>query len=487
MGLGFVAWFMLARPLAIIASLGGREAFKAAYFYGFLLNLFSLWWIGKVTPPGMLATVAIVGGYYAIVLFLFNRLYRVKPILGYIGLPILWTGLEYFRTLSEFAFPWSDLGYTQSFYLYMIQIVSVIATHGLSFIIASVNVLVWIMFQRRLSFERRFTALLVAASTVSLLIAFGWAVIPQYSVPGEYKVTLMQGSMPVERKWQEDNAGESFRLYDSLARSAPAENSKLFVWPETAAPCYLSHDRGCQREIGATAIATGAPHLVGALGASWRDGKQRYFNSCYQISAAGKIEARYDKMKLVPFTEQVPYQEQLPFLRKEFLSEYLTFIKTYDVQWWSNFYPGDSVRLFNAGDSDYGVLICFESTFPELVREMVKKGAQFLVGITNDTWFEGTPGLHMHARILLCRAVENRIWIVRAANSGHSYFVDGYGRIQAELPLNEVAALTYDIGLLDDKSVFSRTGDIIGLFSFLIALATGLIFISLWIVRRLFG
>jgi len=483
MGLGFVAWFMLARPLAIIASLKAREAFKAAYFYGFFLNLFSLWWIGKVTPPGMMATVAIVGAYYAIVLYLFNRLYHVRPIFGYVGLPILWTGMEYFRTLSQFAFPWSDLGYTQSFYLYMIQIVSIIATHGLSFIIASVNVLVWLMFKHCQSFERRFTAFLVAVGMIGLLVAYGWAVVPAYPIPGDYKVTLLQGSIPVERKWLEDNADESFVLYDSLARTAIGENSKLFVWPETGAPCYLSHDRGCQVKIGATAIATGAPNLVGALGASWRDGKQRYFNSCYQVSDSGKVTARYDKMKLVPFTEQVPYQDDLPFLRRDVLSEYLTFIKTYDIQWWSDFYPGDSVHLFDLDDAQYGVLICFESTFPELVREMISQGAQFIVGITNDTWFEGTPGLHMHSRILLCRAVENRVWMVRAANSGHSYFVDGYGRIRAELPLNERAALTSGIRLLDDKSTFSRTGDIVGYFSFLIAIGISLIFIIRWLLR----
>lgn len=485
MGVGFVAWFALARPLSIISSLSAREAFKAAYFYGFIFNLFSLWWIAKVTPPGMIATVVIVAGYYALMLLLFNRLYHIKRIFGFVGLPFLWVGLEYFRTLSEFAFPWSDLGYTQSYYLYVIQIVSVIATHGLSLIIAAVNVLVWQLLRRELSVERRLTALFLAMGIVSLLIAIGWAVVPAYPVTGQYKVALLQGSMPIERKWQDENEAESFMLYDSLARLVSHENPKLYVWPETAAPCYLSHDRKCREEIGATANATGAPHLVGALGASWYNGEQRYFNSCFQIDTNGTIDERYDKIKLVPFTEQVPYQDNFPFLRRDVLTKYLTFIKTYDIQWWSDFYPGDSVRLFDSGDTEYGVLICFESTFPELVREMITKGARFIVGITNDTWFEGTPGLHMHARILLCRAVENRIWMVRAANSGHSYFVDGYGRIQADLPLDAVSSLSHDIRLLDEKSTFSRAGDFVGLFSFLFTLVVVLILVVRWIANHL--
>jgi apolipoprotein N-acyltransferase len=297
-------------------------------------------------------------------------------------------------------------------------------------------------------------------------------------------VTILQGSVPIEVKWHNGNEEHSFTLYDSLARSAPDTTSRLFIWPETSAPSYLSHDQRHRHRIGATARATGASHLVGALGAGPRDGTIRHYNSAYLFDSSGALTGRYDKVKLVPFTEQVPYQNSLPFLRKEFLTKYLTFIETYDVQFWSDFYPGDSARLFTTGDAWFGPLICYEVFFPEYVRGMILDGAEFIVEITNDTWFGHSVGIHMHSRAFVTRAVENRCWGARAANSGLSYIVDGYGRKRSELELDQVAALSGHLRLLDEFSFFTRHGDIAGLVSFLITLLLAAILGVKWFVRR---
>ena len=159
--------------------------------------------------------------------------------------------------------------------------------------------------------------------------------------------------------------------------------------------------------------------------------------------------ARHDKVKLVPFTEQVPYQDHLPFLRREFLTKYLTFIETYHVNFWSDFVPGDSAVLFQVGDHLCGVLICYESVFPEYSRHMILNGADFLVGITNDTWFGHSVGVSTHARFLVARAVENRCWMARSANSGLSFIVDDYGRIRQSIPQDAVAAMKGSLRALD--------------------------------------
>lgn len=470
----------------IIARLRGRPAFTAAYFFAFIFNAFSLYWVALVTPPGTAAAVVIVSFYYTAVLVIFNRLHHRRPLYGAIALPFLWVGMEFFRTLSQFAFPWSDLGYSQADYLYVLQIVSIISVHGLSFLIVTVNVLLWQVFRRGLSGERRITCGLISGAVVLLLVAYGWAVMPPYPVAGTFKVAVLQGSVPLHEKWARANEDYSLQLYDSLARSIGDSAVKLYIWPETAAPSYLSHSPSDRQVVGATARATGAYHLVGALGASMVGREPRHYNSCYQFNPEGYMEARYDKVRLVPFSEQVPYQSYLPFLRREVLSKYLTFIETYDVQWWSDFHPGDSLVLYELPDARYAVLICFESTFPNYAREAIRKGADFIVGITNDTWFGHSVGVYMHSRILLTRAVENRCWMARAANSGISYIVDGYGRIRGELRLDEVAGLVGGIEMLDGRSVFTRIGDVVGLASFLITLATIGILLLLWIFRRVF-
>lgn len=483
---GFLAWFALARPLMILSSLRGRSAFNAAYFFSFFFNLFSLYWVAMVTLPGMLSAVVIVSFYYTAILMTFHRVYRIRPLYGFVVLPFLWVGMEYFRTLSQFAFPWSDLGYTQAYYLYLIQIVSVTSVHGLSFLIVSVNVLLWQVLRKALSPERRITSFLSAGAVVLLAAAYGWIVTPKYPTPGSIDVALLQGSVPLEVKWARDNAWHSFNLYDSLAQSVADSAVKLYIWPETAVPCYLSHDGGCRQIIGNIVRRTGGSHLVGSLGAGLVDGEQRYFNSCYQFDPMGRMQRRYDKVRLVPFSEQVPYQDYLPFMKKKFLQKYLTFIESHDVQWWSDFRPGDSLVLFEVNDMHYAVLICFESTFPEYMRKAIRDGADFAVGITNDTWFGRSVGVHMHSRIFLTRAVENRCWCARVANSGLTYIVDGYGRIREKLDLYEVAAIRGRLKPISGFSFFTRHGDLIGFWSFLLTLSTICILLLVWLLQRLF-
>jgi apolipoprotein N-acyltransferase len=115
---------------------------------------------------------------------------------------------------------------------------------------------------------------------------------------------------------------------------------------------------------------------------------------------------------------------------------------------------------------------------------MVLDGAEFLVGITNDTWFGNSVGIHMHARIFITRAVENRMWMARTANSGLTFIVDKYGRIRDQLEFNEVAALTGKVGFLDEYSTFTRYGDIAGRVSLLIlTLIVAILFLS-WLTRK---
>lgn len=481
---GFLAWFALVRPLMIITSLRGRQAFKAAYFFAFFFNLFSLYWVALVTPPGMVTAVVIVAFYYTVILMTFHRLFRIKPLLAFVSLPFLWVGMEYFRTLSEFAFPWSDLGYTQAYYLHILQIVSVISVHGLSFLIVIVNVLIWQIFRRSLSLERRFTSGLASIAIVVGLIAYGWIEMPRFPIEGTLDVALLQGSVPLEVKWAKGNEEHSFRLYDSLTQSVADSSVKLYIWPETSAPCYLSHSQPGRARVSDIVRKSEGYHLVGALGAEHVNGEPRYYNSCYQVNPSGTIERRYDKVKLVPFSEHVPYQDYLPFLQKKFLRKYLTFIDRYSVQWWSDFYPGDSAFLLHLPEVSYGVLICFETTFPEYVRGMIRDGADFIVGITNDTWFGRSVGIHMHSRIFITRAVENRCWFARVANSGLTYIVDGYGRIRGQLKVYEVAAMRGKVGRLDGYSVYTRMGDVAGRWSFLITLLIIGILLLSWIGKR---
>ena len=485
--LGFLGWFALARPIAIITNLDDKSAFKAAYFYSFMSNLFQLYWVAVVTPPGMVAAIFIMSLYPAVVLLIFKKLYSKRKLFGIIILPFLWVGMEYFRSLSEFAFPWTDLAYSQGYYLTIIQIVSVIGSYGLSFILIVLNMLIWQAGVRANLPETRIKCFSIFLAVILALYAYGWIVFTPFVIKGDFRVSLLQGNVDLTTKWKDDTRDYNFVLYDSLAAVAGEQEADLIVWPETAAPCYPRHETHYGMLLARTAIKSGASNLIGALDVEFYGERKKSYNSAFQYLPNGAMDNVYHKMKLVPFSEHSPYQDQFPLLSRQFLEKYVRAIRTHDVQWWSDFYPGDSIQIFRTDKADYAVLICYESAFPGFVRDAIKKGAEFLVNITNDTWFGRSPGPYQHLRFAVFRAVENRIWIARCANSGISALIDPYGRETEKAGLYVQKVITGNIRPLDSMSVYTKIGPVFGQFSFFILCLTVIIMPAIGLYRRIAG
>lgn len=297
---------------------------------------------------------------------------------------------------------------------------------------------------------------------------------------------MLQGNVDLATKWQSETRDRNFELYDSLSNEVSGESVDLIVWPETAAPCYPRLERKYRRMLSRTVSGTGTTHLIGALDQVNRDGKEKAYNSAFQFSPDGDIEMVYHKVNLVPFSEHVPYQDYLPFLTREYLSKYLDIIRTRKVQWWSDFYPGDSIVVFETDKTRYSVLICFESAFPQFVRRCLLKGAEFMVNITNDTWFGHSPGPFQHMRLAVFRAVENRTWMVRCANSGISSFIDPYGREISGAGLFVRDVMTEDIYPIDEYSTFTETGPVFGQISLWIMTLVYVILIFLWVFGKIY-
>lgn len=481
---GFVAWFALARPLAIITSLKGKDVFKAAYFYSFMANLFQLYWVAVVTPPGMVAAIFILSLYPAVILHVFTRLYRMRKLLGLIALPFLWVGMEYFRSLTELAFPWTDLAYSQGYYLTLIQIASVISSYGLSFILVLLNVFVWQALIKGNRFETRVSTGIAFLALIAVVYAYGWVVMPPYPKAGEMKIALLQGNVDLSTKWQPETRDYNFVLYDSLTQEALKESPELIIWPETAAPSYPRHEPKYRQMLASTARKSGVPNLVGALDVVFAGQNRKSYNAAFQFLPDGSLDAVYHKIRLVPFSEHSPYQDYIPFLSRRFLEKYVRAIRTHGVQWWSDFYSGDSIVIFETDKASYSVLICFESAFPELVRTSILKGAEFVVNITNDTWFGKSPGPFQHMRIAVFRAVENRVFLARCANSGISAVIDPYGRELQRAGLYVRKIISSEICRVEDYSVFTRVGPIIGRLSFYLMLFILIVTLIAWSARR---
>lgn len=483
--IGFVSWFALIRPLVIVSRLKGRQAFGAAYFYAFFANLFHLYWVAIVTPPGMVAAIFILSLYPAVIMTAFSKLYRMKRWLGLAALPFLWIGMEYVRSLSQIAFPWTDLSYSMGYNLTFIQIVSVIGCYGMSFIIILFNVFIWQVLESRNRLERRVTAGLAFLLVLVATYLYGWVEFEPYPEEGDIRIAMLQGNVPLGVKWKPETRTRNFVLYDSLAsEAADGDSLDLIVWPETAAPAYPRQESQYRIRLKRTAMQTKTAQLVGALDVEWLDHKEMAYNAAFLIDSTGFMYPPYHKVKLVPFSEHVPYHESLFFLQREFLEEYLDFIKSREVQWWSDFYSGDSIMLFPADNYYFSVLICYEAAFPEFCRDATLKGAEFLVNITNDTWFGRSPGPYQHLRLAVFRAIENRTWIVRCANSGISTFIDPFGREFSRGDLYEMKILKHNIYAREGLSVFTRNGSVIGKISALIMSGLIIILFGLWLIRK---
>src|SRR5207302_10380337 len=233
---------------------------------------------------------------------------------------------------------------------------------------------------------------------------------------------IMQPSIEQPLKFDPAFATTTLAIYLTLTSRAGAERPDLIVWPETAAPSPLRRDPQLLRTLGALSGSLHVPLLVGSIDI---DGSTppKARNSAFLLTERG-IVGRYDKIQLVPFGEYVPLAGLIGFARSwaEFIAE---------------LEPGFRASVFPGPPAPFGVVICYEGIFPELVRRFVRSGARVMVNMTNDAWFGHTEGPLQHLAMYPLRAVEHRTAVVRVANTGVSAFITPKGRIATSLGLFE--------------------------------------------------
>jgi len=400
-------------------------------------------------------------------------------------IPAIWVALEYLRSHFLSGFGWNLLGYSQTPLLPMIQLADLTGVWGVSYLIVMANVAIadWLMQRTR----RTRLAVIVAAGFVAAAWGYGHHRLTQPEAAEVVKVAVVQGNIPQEDKWEEAFRDAILGRYEELTRGILPQAPQLIVWPETSVPGYVGIDEPLTARLLAFGQSVGVPLLIGAPMVVSQDGVWRVTNSAALLERDGTLVARYDKVHLVPFGEFVPGERWLPWLR-----DMLPPI--------GDFVPGEEYTVFQlegqgAGDRGQGksstpsslvpparlvahqpgrahpsppsfsVLICFEDIFPELARRFVQRGAQMLLTITNDAWFGKTAAAYQHAQASTFRAVELRVPMIRAANTGWSGCIDSRGRwltsVQqpngTELFVEGVASCEVSLG--ESETLYQRWGD----------------------------
>lgn len=424
--MSFIAWFALVPMLVAIRGERLPQAFFTGYITGLLFFAATLYWVGYVAIIGVIILtfyLALFFGLFALGAEVLSMQFP-KPRLKFALLvSCLWVAVEYLRGHIFTGFAWAMLGHTQWETLPMIQIADTVGAYGVSFLVMFTNVLISSKIKKKIKGhkpEARYLALLV----IILIAVMIYGYYKQDLRPSKrepVKISVIQGNIPQSQKWDERYAAEILDRYSSLTREAAKEKPDLIVWPETSVPGFLETEKPLRDRITALAKELNTYILVGTQTEKVPEGV-RYYNSAALISNTGEIVQRYDKMHLVPFGEYVPFG-----------NSYLSFIKKrYDMG--EDYSPGKDYTIFeiptqNSGRVKFGVLICFEDVFPEISRSFARRGAEFLVVITNDAWYMKSGAPYQHTQSSVFRAVENRLNVVRAANTGQSCFIDPSGRI----------------------------------------------------------
>jgi apolipoprotein N-acyltransferase len=457
-----IAWFGFVPLLYAIRGCSPARAFRLGWLTGFVFYLATTYWVGYTirhyttlpTPVVigivvlMAAALACYHGAFAAGLRLFQRSGRDVVWLA----PALWVTLEWLRGWFFIGFPWGALGYSQYRFHDLVQIAEVTGVYGVSAVLVLFNVVVAEVLRERGRDVRRLLPGLVTVTVLLVVLpALGrWrvATLAHDPIKGSMKIGLAQGNVEQDRKWDPSFQNETMSRYHELTLAAAGAGAKLVVWPETAAPFFFQEPGKRREDVFDIATKAGVPLLIGTPAfRRTAPGQLEQRNRAYLIAPTHEELGHYDKMELVPFGEYVPYQRLLFFV-----DQVVTAVAILGA--------GEEATVFSIPEGRFGALICYEGIFPALTRRFVDGGADFLVNITNDAWYGRTSAPHQHLVQASFRAIENRVPMVRAANTGISAVIDPDGRIRWHGPLFEMLWHVDEIRWTGQRTFYTRFGDV---------------------------
>ena len=267
-------------------------------------------------------------------------------------------------------------------------------------------------------------------------------------MPGQpsLKIGLVQANIDQSIKWDGSFQKETLNIYERLSFRVAEGKPDLIIWPETATPFFFQDEKAYQPMILDLPKKTNAFLLFGSPSYKIEKGKVNHFNSALMVSPSGELVGKYDKIHLVPYGEYVPLGE---IISLGSLGEGI-----------GNFKPGKQIFNFSLPQGKFGVVICFEIIFPDLCRKFVKEGADFLVTLTNDAWFGRTSAPYQHLSMATFRAIENRVFVVRAANTGITGFIYPKGEIVKQGGIFTEETMIGTIHLSKQKTFYTVYGDV---------------------------
>jgi apolipoprotein N-acyltransferase len=457
-GLFPLAWFALAPLLVgVLQAKRLRQAFGRGYLFSLVFLGLTCHWIGLTivdwvgSAIGWLAWAALVPilslyyGAWAGLTWWLSRPFPDSVRLLIAG--VMWVAMEYIRTLGSLTMPWAQVSYSQFRFLPLLQFVELTGAYGLSLLLLLLNggIAYWWWWRRRENNPQRWAALYGFLTLFLALVGLA-----RLQVPPPNKtvhIAVMQGNFETKSSAYTEHKSllTLLELTDKAGKQKPTD---LILWSETAFP-YGGSDFVLEQ-----VKEMSRRHQVAILGGStWRDSLTgERSNSALLLTPDGK-QSHSEKQQRVPFGEFIPFRPYWP----------PALVKAFDfppddLSQGAGIHPltfttaqGEEVRT--------GAFICYESMYPRYARLLAHKGANLLVTISNDRWFQGRPAMEQHLSAVVLRAVENRRDIMRSTTNGITCAIDSTGRIRAEAPMNNEAILHERANLREGMTLYTRFGD----------------------------
>ena len=453
----WLIWIALIPFFIVISQHGLKQNILYGFIYGVVSGSILLFWIinstqkysGSDTLLGIPLYILFVL-YYAIFPLLFTASYsfvksRVKNNINLVvASAFLWIVIEWINVNVLPGIPWVKytLGFTQSTSLLGIQLCSVTGQWGISFVIVVVSML----FTHAITTKEAKPAF----TGISLIIVFylaGFVLLELNSSQGtnEIKVAILQENIKAETRWQESTGDSLANVFFKLNEEAAKSNPDLIVWSESALPWTFTPDDDLIRMALEITKPSNAGHIIGILSEAGNN-PGKVYNSVYYFEPDGRATSRYDKMGLLSFLEK-------PFLNPSFKIPFLS------EGVYNNVLEGSKVSLLKSPVGKIGMLLCNESLPPYLARKEVEMGADFLVNMSNDAWFQGTHLIDHHFYYARLKTVESGRSLIVNSNNGIAGFIEAYGVIKEQNQSGKATCIVGTISVSRAETVYYLFGD----------------------------
>ncbi|NLH49051.1 MAG: apolipoprotein N-acyltransferase [Myxococcales bacterium] len=485
--LGFLGFVCLAPVLYAALRDSGRRALWLGFLAGTVGNLGKLYWlvytISYFSPIPFPVAVLILlllcstlGLFWGLQFRLLHWAVRERRLPLWLVFPAGWVCWDFFLIWFLGGFPWEVLGDAAFHIPVYNQTLDLVGSFGLGWVFAFGNVVaveLWRFVRKERPFPTAFAAALAALVVAGFL--YGAVRTPQIEramrAGRTVKVGMLQGNVDQSIKWKAGFREEIMENYARLAEETKNDGAELIIMPETAIPRRQDRMMSLHPEISRYAtdteryVLTGVPSKAIRTNVDDPRGPDIRYNSAVLISPQGDDLQWYDKNRLVPFGEYIPKKHWLERIAGRNITGTL------------NFEPSGRYALMPFPGAPFAVFICYEAVYPSTVRRLNRLGARFLVTITNDAWFGNTSAPYQHWAQVAIRAIENRRYVARAANTGISGIIDPLGRTLMATDLYREAELVGSVGVMELHSLYERIGDVAAYAAhavYLIALAVGL-------------